>query len=110
VPFFLKPITRGIAGKIDASFVRPNYDTHFGFLEQQLATSPNGGDYFCGKELTAADVLISFQLGAAGFLGGIKKEDYPKIFAFLDKVRAREAYQKAIKRVEEETGEKFVGV
>lgn len=53
VPFFIKPITRGIAGRVDALFLTENFKTHFSFLESQLASSPDGGEYLCGAELTA---------------------------------------------------------
>ena len=48
----MKPITKGIAGKVDSSFMSPNLKTHLDFLEDQLATSSGGREFFCGKELT----------------------------------------------------------
>ncbi|KAF2971173.1 hypothetical protein GQX73_g2383 [Xylaria multiplex] len=60
VPFFLRPITSMVANQILSSFVLPNVKGQLAFLEKQLETS--GGDFLCGKNLTSADVLISFGL------------------------------------------------
>lgn len=49
-----------VANQILSSFVLPNLKAQLGFLEQQLETS--GGDFLCGKNLTSADVLLSFGL------------------------------------------------
>jgi len=54
VPFFLKPITNGVAGKIDSGFVDPELKTHFDFLEDYLVNSPSKGEFFCSDKLTAA--------------------------------------------------------
>lgn len=104
-PFFIKPITRGIAGRVDTMFLNNEYKTHFSFLEQQVATSPEGGKWLCGKEMTAADILMSFPL-----IAGRKKMDrskYPKLLAYVDMMEASEGYQASIKKAEEATGEPF---
>jgi len=62
VPFFLKPITNGVAGKIDSGFVDPELKTHFDFLEDYLVNSPSKGEFFCSDKLTAADIMIHFGL------------------------------------------------
>lgn len=78
---------------------------HWDFLESRISTS--GGDWFCGSLLTGADILLIFPIESAllgGVLDGVK---YPKLKAFVAKVHEREAYKKAVARVEKETGEKF---
>jgi glutathione S-transferase len=60
VPFFIRPITSMVANQVFSSYLFPNIKSQLGFLEKQLETS--GGDYLCGKNLTSADVLISFAL------------------------------------------------
>jgi glutathione S-transferase len=37
----------------------------------------------------------------------LDKEKFPKIAAYVDRLEAREAFKKAIKVVEEKTGEKY---
>jgi glutathione S-transferase len=105
VPFFIKPITKAIAGRVDSAFLTRNFDTHFGFLESQLASSPNGGDWLCGKELTAADIMMSFPLISRK--GRIDEAKYPKIAALIKKYEEHPVYLQSVKRIEEATGEKF---
>lgn len=63
VPFFIRPVTSMVANQILSSFIQPNLQRQLAFLEQQLETS--GGDFLCGKNLSSADVLISFGLISA---------------------------------------------
>ncbi|KAK9610119.1 bifunctional glutathione transferase/peroxidase [Aspergillus fumigatus] len=65
VPFFIKPLTGMVASKVEQAFVTPNLTSHFEFLEDQLKTVPGGGPYLCGKELTAADIMMSFPVIAS---------------------------------------------
>jgi glutathione S-transferase len=105
VPFFLKPITRGIAGKIDSGYLNKNFTSHMDFLEDQLKTS--GGDFFCGSQLTGADVMMVFPLEAGEKRVGITEAKYPLLHKYIRRIHEREAYKKAIKKVEDATGEKF---
>jgi glutathione S-transferase len=107
VPFFIKPITRGIVDRIENSFLNKNIKTTFDFLEEQLATSPQSGDFFCGPNLTGADIMMIFPVEAAQERAGITREKYPKLSAYIDHIHERDAYQRAIKKIEEMTGEKF---
>ena len=71
-----------ITGGIESKFLEPNYKTQFDFLESQIASSPDGGEYLCGPELTCADILMSFPLGAArGRAPGFSQKNYPKLWA-----------------------------
>ncbi|KAJ9638235.1 bifunctional glutathione transferase/peroxidase [Coniosporium apollinis] len=107
VPFFIKPITRGIVGKMNTAFLHPNFKTHLDFLEDQLATSPNGGEFLCGPELTGADIMMIFPLEAAQWRAGLTKEKYPRLAAYIERLQQREAFQRAIKKIEDVTGEKY---
>ncbi len=93
MPFFVKPIAKGIADKVLGSFVQPNIDAQLKFLESELAARP----WFAGTEMTAADVQMSFPLEAAAARGG-SLDGYPKIKAFLERIHARPAYRKALER------------
>ncbi|RTL22280.1 MAG: glutathione S-transferase [Burkholderiales bacterium] len=93
MPFFVKPIAKGIADKVLTSFVQPNIDAQLKFLESELAARP----WFAGAEMSAADVQMSFPLEAAAARGGAI-DAYPKIKAFLARIHARPAYQKALER------------
>lgn len=104
MPFFIKPITNGVASKIETSFLQRNFKTHYEFLEQQLATAPDGGSFLCGKDLTAADIMMSFPLEAGQSRTGLTKEQYPKIWAYVDRLHQREAYKRAVEKIVEREG------
>jgi glutathione S-transferase len=92
MPFFVKPIAKGIADKVLSSFVQPNIDRQLAFLEAELASRP----WFAGAEFSAADVQMSFPVEAAAARNGMG--DYPKLQAFLDRIHARPAYKRALER------------
>lgn len=104
VPFFIKPITNSVASKIETSFLQRNLKSHYDFLEQLLATSPDGGDFFCGQDLTAAEVMLSFPLEAGETRSGFTQSQYPKIWAYLARIHERDAYKRATAKVEEIEG------
>jgi glutathione S-transferase len=92
-PFFVKPIKRAIAHKVMASFVQPNIDRHLAFLEGELAQR----DWFAGSEFSAADIQMSFPLEAAASRAGLGAS-HPRLQAFLQRIHARPAYQRALER------------
>ena len=110
VPFFIKPITRSIAGRVDDAYLDQNVKLQFGYLEQQLASSPQNGEFFAGSALSGADIMMIMPLEAAVKRVGITKEKYPKITAYIERIQLRPAYQRAIKKIEDVTGEKFNSV
>ncbi|TXI22487.1 MAG: glutathione S-transferase [Roseateles sp.] len=93
MPFFVKPIAKGIADKVLGSFVQPNIDAQLKFLESELSARP----WFAGAEFSAADVQMSFPLEAAAARGGAM-DGYPRIKDFLARIHARPAYQRALER------------
>ena len=103
VPFFIKPITRSIAGKVESQFLNANFKTNFSFLNSQLESSPDNGKYLCGKELTAADILMSFPLIAGK--SKVDRNAYPKLVEYTKMLEQNEVYLRSIKKIEEATGE-----
>jgi glutathione S-transferase len=93
VPFFLRPLTRGLAGHVKRSLVQPQLDRHLDFLEAELGEHP----WFAGDELTAADLHMSFPIQAAAARAGLDG-GRPKLMAFLARIEARPAYLRAIER------------
>jgi glutathione S-transferase len=91
MPFFAKPIARGIADKVMSSFVSPQVKLHFDYLEQTLASS----EWFAGQEFSVADIQLSFPIEAAAARGALGPSR-PKLAAFLEKIHARPAYQRAL--------------
>ncbi|KAF7845914.1 hypothetical protein BT93_L0068 [Corymbia citriodora subsp. variegata] len=107
IPFFLRPVTRAIVSQVEAAYFKPNYDTQFPFLESQLVSSPEGGKFLCGSELSAADILMSFPLSAAKAAGYFTKEKCPKLWAYVEMIEGMEGQKKAIAKIEEVTGEPY---
>ncbi len=93
MPFFAKPIARGIARKVKQTFIMPNIRSQLDYLEAELEKSP----WFAGSEFSAADIQMSFPLEAAASRGGLGSQ-YPKLEAFLQKIHARPAYAQALER------------
>jgi len=93
MPFFVKPIARGIAQKVKGSFVLPQIALHLGYLEAELGKHP----WFSGEEFTAADIALSFPLEAAAARGGLN-DKYPRLQDFLKRIHARPAYARALER------------
>ena len=94
VPFFVKPVAKGIADKVRSSYVGPGVKSSLSFVEKSL----KGRTWLCGETLTAADVQMSFPLIESGSRSSV--EQYPEIQRFIRQVHDRPAYQRAIDRTE----------
>ena len=94
-----------MARKIDSLFLAPNFKTHFEFLESQIATSPGDGEYLCGKSLTGADILMSFPLIAGKGRSGFTQENFPKLWAYVEKLERSDGYKRAVQKIIEVEGE-----
>ena len=93
MPFFAKPIAKGIAQKVKQSYIMPQILQHLKYLESELATRT----WFAGEEFTGADIQVSFVLEAASARGGLG-EKYPKLAGFLKRIHTRPAYQRGLER------------
>ena len=93
LPFGIKQVARGIAGKVKASFVLPQITTHLDFMEGELGQST----WFAGEKFSLADIQMSFPLEAAAARAGLDARR-PRLMAFLERVRARPAYQRAVEK------------
>lgn len=97
-----------IANGVDGSFVNPELKTNLTFLEDYLASSPKGGEFFCGSELSGADFMMTFALEGAVGRAPINETSYPKLYSYVRRMQAREAYKRAGVKVTEASGEEFV--
>ncbi len=91
MPFFARPIARAISKKGQDMLVDPQLKTHMEYWEAELGHS----EWFAGPEMSGADIQMSFPLEAATARAGAAH--YPRIKAFLDRIHARPAYQRALK-------------
>ncbi|MBX2798537.1 MAG: glutathione S-transferase [Myxococcales bacterium] len=93
VPFFLKPMLRSIAGRMDAGYAGPELKRHIAHIEAHLGAQP----WFAGDSFSAADIMMSYPL-EAGTARGAAGDAQPKIADWLARIRARPAYAKALER------------
>ncbi len=91
MPFFVRPVARGIARRVLDGFVEPNIARHLDFMEGELRER----DWFAGAEFSAADIQMSFPLEGAAARGGLDASR-PKLMGFLNRIHARPAYRRAI--------------
>jgi len=92
-PFFVKPIARAIAAKVKGTYIAPQIEQHLNYLEGELSQR----DWFAGGEFSAADIQMSFPLEAAVLRAGLNASR-PKLMAFLERIHARPAFQRALER------------
>lgn len=93
VPFFIKPVTKKIAAKAMAGYAGPNIELNLEYLDKTLQKS----DWFCGEEMTGADILLSFPIEAAATRIDLA-EGYPALYEFQQRIRALPAYIRAIEK------------
>jgi glutathione S-transferase len=91
-PGLLKWLVTSIANKAQQGFVDPQLKTHVDYWEAELTKAP----WFCGSEFTAADIVMSFPLEAGAARAGAASR--PHVKAFLEKIHARPAYQRALEK------------
>ena len=57
-------------------------------------------DYFGGSALTTADIMMGFQLTTSRAFNGMTIDDKPNLKAYLQRIGARDAYQRAMAKAE----------
>lgn len=91
-PFYIRPVLRKVAHGAQQGFVDPQLKLHLDYLEARLGNS----EWFVDNTLSGADMQLSFPLEAASARVGFA--DYPRLAAFLARVHARPAYQRALEK------------
>ncbi len=90
MPFFIRPIAKGIANKVLSSYVAPNVKNNSNFIEEHLSKN----EWFAGKKMTGADIQMSF-VGEVGRAYNALDE-LPALNAWVERFQARPAYRKAL--------------
>ncbi|MBD9482312.1 glutathione S-transferase [Pseudomonas sp. PDM14] len=93
MPFFVKPIARGIAQKVKKALITPQLNLHLDYLEGELGKS----SWFAGEDFSVADIQLSFPLEAATSRGGLDASR-PRLKAFLERIHKRPAYRRALEK------------
>ncbi len=89
VPALIRPLARRIVGGVQDGFLNPNMRRQMALIEAELTRSP----WFAGDAFTAADVMMSFPVEAAGRrVPGAR----PHMEAWLATIHARPAFQAAL--------------
>ena len=91
VPFFVKPIARGIAAKVKAGYLEPNVKRNLDFMESTLGETT----WFTGEQMSAADILMSFTVEAAEVRTNLDV-DCPHLAGYLARIRDLPAYKAAL--------------
>jgi glutathione S-transferase len=94
MPFFIKPVAKGVSEGVQKRFLKPQTETHLTFVESELAARP----WFAGPDFTAADIQMSFPLEAASARAGLDITKHPNTFGWLARIHARPAYKRALER------------
>jgi len=92
-PFFVKPVAKQIAKRVEDRFIGPELVKLFGYIEAELTAH----EWFAGDTFTGADIQMSFPLEAAAARGGLDKSQV-KTQAWVERIHARPAYQRALER------------
>lgn len=92
-PALVRPVAKGISTAMVTGFVDPQIKAHMDYWEAELGKS----EWFAGPWFSAADIQMSFPLEAASSRGGLGA-GHPRCMAFLEKIHARPAYQRALER------------
>lgn len=92
-PFLLQPIVKLITGRVKSTFIEPQIAQHLDYLAAELEKNT----WFVGNEFTAADIQLSFPLEAAVSYANLDASR-PQLMAFLERIHARSAYQRALER------------
>lgn len=92
-PLLVRPVAKGISKAMNDTMIDPQLAAHTAFWEAELTRS----DWFAGDHFSAADVMMSFPVEAAGSRVGYGA-DKPRLKAFLKAVHERPAYRRALER------------
>ena len=93
MPFFVRPIARGLSEKVLKTFVEPQLKDQQEYMESELGKS----DWFAGDAFTAADIQMSFVVEGSAARGGLGPT-HPRLMSWLERIHARPAYQRALEK------------
>ncbi len=65
---------------------------YYTYLDQRLGDVP----YLAGQEFTCADIMVAYRLTTSVVFGARPIDDLPNVVAYVKRIQARPAYQKAM--------------
>lgn len=93
VPFFIRPVAKMISGGVASKLIDPQLADH---LSLWIAEVGKDG-WFAGSNFSAADIAMSFPV-EAGMTRIDKGQDTTVLRGWMERIRARPAYQRALTR------------
>jgi len=93
MPFFVRPIAKGLSKGALKNFVTPQINAHLDYMEEELGKNT----WFGGEEMTGADIMMSFPLEAITGRGGLGKK-HKNLKAFLKRIHDLPAYKRALEK------------
>ncbi|MEM6992387.1 MAG: glutathione S-transferase [Myxococcota bacterium] len=93
LPFFIKPIAKGVVAKVEKGYTGPELALHMEFLDDHLGRH----DFFAGDEFSAADIQMSYPVESALARARVAKPT-PHIAAWAKRVQGRPGYARATER------------
>lgn len=93
MPFFVRPVARALCAGVQQKLIQPNVQAALAFMENHLAQHR----WFAGEHLSLADFQMSFAVEAA-LARGNTASAWPHLHAYLQRIQARPAYQRALEK------------
>jgi glutathione S-transferase len=97
VPWFVKPlvlpIAKGISSRVKQTYIGPSLTSQIDYIEAWLSKRT----WFCGEQLSGADIMMSFPLEAASARVA-QGNRYPSIARYVKQMRAQPAYVRALEK------------
>lgn len=91
MPFFVRPVVKGIARRVQRAFVDPQIGLHLDYMEDALRDR----EWFAGDSFSLADIAMSFPIEVAAARHALNAAR-PRLWAYLRKIHARPAWQRAL--------------
>jgi glutathione S-transferase len=89
-------VLQGAPGNAAAAFVEERGRRCWAMAEARLGKAP----YFGGKDVTTADIMLVYCLTTSRTFRGTSLDAFPNIRAYLARIGARPAYQRAMAKAE----------
>ena len=93
MPFFVRPVARALCAGVQQKLIQPNVQAALAFMENHFAQHR----WFAGEHLSLADFQMSFAVEAA-LARGAAASAWPHLQAYLQRIQARPAYQRALEK------------
>ena len=93
MPFFVRPVARALSAGVQEKLIQPNVQAALAFMENHFAQHR----WFAGEHLSLADFQMSFAVEAA-LARGAAASAWPHLQAYLQRIQARPAYQRALEK------------